>query len=90
MKKIKPEFDLKIDGLKYLGRGPKALGIFSFGWSTKNNIVYRCVICGNTMLASKDHTWKCECGALHLDKGMSRFDSEKGDINILVYKKRDT
>ena len=27
-KKIKPEFDLKMEGFKYLGRGPRVLGFF--------------------------------------------------------------
>jgi len=86
-KKIKPEFDLKMEGFKYLGRGPRASGFFSISWSTDNDIFYRCVVCGSVMCASQDGNWVCKCGSLYLDIAAGRFGSNQGDKNILVYKK---
>ena len=88
-KKIKPDFDLNLNGYEYLGRGSNALGIFIFGWSTNENILYRCAKCGSSMIASHNNYWNCSCGAVHLDYDAGRFGSKYGDKNILVYKKEN-
>ena len=87
-KLIQPKFDLNINGMKFLGRGPKASGK-GIGWSRNENIVYKCVDCGSEMLASHNDYWNCECGAIHLDFDAGRFGSNYGDENILVYKKNE-
>jgi hypothetical protein len=85
-KLIQPKFNLKIDGMKFLGRGSKASGK-QMGWSSNENIIYKCVECGSEMLASHNDYWNCKCGAIHLDFEAGRFGSNYGDENILVYKK---
>ena len=85
-KLIQPKFNLKIDGMKFLGRGSKASGN-GIGWNRNENIIYKCVECGSEMLASHNDYWNCECGAIHLDFDAGRFGSNYGDENILVYKK---
>ena len=85
---IIPDFDIEIDEFKFIGRGPNAINLFSTGWSRDDNILYRCANCGSTMGASFNDYWSCKCKAVHLDIGASRFGSQYGDKNILVYKKK--
>lgn len=37
---IQPKFNLKINGMIFLGRGPKASGN-GIGWSRSENIIYK-------------------------------------------------
>ena len=81
---IQPKFNSEINGMKFLGRGPKASGT-GLGWSRKENIIYKCVKCATEMKASQNDYWNCECGAMTLDFDAGRFGSNYGDENILVY-----
>ena len=84
-KLIKPDFDIKIKKLLFLGRGPSAIGVFVSGWNRSEKIIYKCVKCGSEMNGSHDDYWNCECGAVNLDYDNGRFGSSYGDQNILVY-----
>jgi len=83
---IEPKFKIEINGLKFLGRGPKS-SCTEDGWSRSKNIIYKCVECGSEMSASHNDYWNCKCRAVHLDVHAGRFGSKYGDQNILVYSK---
>jgi hypothetical protein len=83
---IEPKFDLKLDGLSYLGRGPEATGE-KYGWSRNPKYHYRCVECGDSMNASNGEYWNCNCGAMNFDKDAGRFGSRHGYMNILIYER---
>jgi len=85
---ITPDFDIEIDGFKFIGRGPNVINLFSTDWSRDDNILYRCAKCGSTMTASFNDYWSCKCKAVSLDIGAGRFGSQYGDKNILVYKRK--
>ena len=79
---IEPEFNIEIEGRKSLGRGPQ-----HNGWGRDENLIYKCVKCGDEMQASNSNYWNCKCGAVHLDYVNGRFGSKSGDYNILTYRK---
>lgn len=83
---MEAEFDIEVEGLIYLGRGPGAVD-GSIGWRTGDNIFYRCVKCGSFMKSSIRDDYRCECGAMGLDYEYGSFGSNYGDQNILVYRK---
>lgn len=84
---INPSFNIEIEGYVYLGRGPHSVK-GTFGWSTGNKIYYRCACCGSLMQSTINDDFRCECGAMSLDKDFGRFGSRYGDNNILVYMKK--
>lgn len=85
-KLIKLEFELDIEGLRFLGRGSTASS-FIPGWSRSESIVYRCANCGDILSASYNDYWNCKCNAMYIDIDAGRFGSRFGDNNILVYTK---
>lgn len=85
---VKPKFNIEINGLTFLGRGPKVSGAGA-GWSRNEDIIYKCVVCGSEMPASHNDYWNCKCSAIHLDFDAGRFGSKYGDENILVYTKNN-
>lgn len=85
MKPIDLKFAIEMPDLKYLGRGPSCTGIN--GWSTREEFIYRCANCDDTMNAAWKKDWTCSCQAMALDSAAARFGSYYGDENILVYKR---
>jgi len=83
MEQITPEFELDLDGFRLLGRGSAAAG--GLGWSRNPFFSYRCASCGGVMQADHEADFNCDCGAMSLEAGTSRFGSSLGDDNILVY-----
>ena len=83
MDRIEPPFPYELDGYRYIGRGPS-----ESGWDRSPELAYRCVQCGDLMPADYSDYFNCQCGAMNLDVGYSRFGSNFGDHNILVYEKR--
>ena len=81
---LQPSFPIELDGCEYLGRGPEVSG-GSAGWSRSSGILYRCVDCGDTMVAANDRDFSCTCGQMFVDRDAGRFGSRLGDENILVY-----
>jgi len=79
---MEPTFPYELAGYRYLGRGPDATG-----WSRSSARAYRCVRCGDVMPGDHADYFECRCGAMALDYGYSRFGSDLGDQNILVYEK---
>lgn len=82
MKKIKPKFEINIEGFQFIKRGP-----LTSGWVRSKDFLYRCAECGSTMQGDYNDYFNCACNAMYLDIDAGRFGSNLGDINILTYKK---
>ena len=86
-KLLEPNFDTKLEGYEFLGRGPEASGS-SNGWERSDDLYFRCVKCGSIMSSLTSRNYSCDCGAMFVDADYHRLGSNYGDENILVYVKR--